>query len=176
MDAQNKTHETWGLFGKQLAENIQASVPGSEAFSFSARIDLHLETSVGQKAELKNWLYRLLESLPEIEHPIERVQFVIYQSGSMDFVTVINQSKFDILAVYDAIECRLNFSSPPPAAWELEPLPLNHPYYTQKDWLQMQLEKKKPSQKIKEISFDDLKDLPNVTPLLEKMRKNGIKI
>lgn len=167
MDVENTVTETRGLYGKQLAANIHSALSGVETVYSYGQIYIHLEKNVGKKAELKGWLYALLESLPEIAHPIERIQFVVYQAGSMDLILTINPGKFDVLAVYDAIESGLNFSSPPPAAWELEPLPLNHPYYTQKGWLQKQIEAKKSHLKSKNISFEDVKDLPNVKPLMD---------
>ncbi|RZK25351.1 MAG: hypothetical protein EOO43_05730 [Flavobacterium sp.] len=176
MHAENTTHITRGLYGKQLAANIQAALAATKAVYSGGRIYLYLKTGIGDKADMKGWLFTLLDGLPEIEHPIERIQFVIYQAGSMDSIITINPTKFDVLAIYDAKDSGLNFSSPPPAAWELEPLPLDHPYYTKEGWLQKQLEIRKEQKKTKDISFDDIKELPNVKPILEEMRKNGIKI
>ena len=116
MDAENTTHNTRGLYGKQLAANIQAALAETKAVYSGGRIYLYLKAGIGDKADMKGWLFTLLDGLPEIEHPLERIQFVVYQAGSMDSIITINPSKFDILAVYDAIDSGLNFSSPPPAA------------------------------------------------------------
>ena len=167
-------NETRHLYSKQLALNLQLALPNDKVEYYSGRIYLHLLEVVADEKDRKQWLYRVLEKLPEIVHPIERIQFVIYQADSMDLITIINPSKFDVMAVHDAIESGLSFSSPPAAAWELEPLPLDHPYYTEKDWLNKLMAKTK--NKTRDIDFKEVKDLPNVKPILEKIRKQGIKI
>lgn len=160
-----------GLYGKQLAENIKNALPTAKAEYSLGRVYLYLPSSVGEKASLKGWLYTLLDILPEIEHPLERILFVVYQEGSLDLITLINPSKFDVTALNYSIERGLNFDAPRPAAWELEPLPLDHPYYKEKDWL-----KKQPKRHTKQVTFEDIKELPNVKSLVKEMRDDGVDI
>lgn len=170
MDA-NKTPNSRSFYGQQLANNIQEALPQAKIEYFGGNVYLYLSQAIGEKASLKGWLYTLLESLPEIDQPLERIQFVVYENNALKLISVINPSKFEVTALDKAIGRGLDFSAPPPAAWELEPLPLNHPYYTEEGWLKNQQTK---SKKDKQVTFDDVKDLPNVKPILDQIRKDGI--
>jgi len=176
MNAQDQIRNGANPYGVTLAENINKALPKAKCVYGGGNIYLYLPDSAGYNVSSKGWLHTMLEGLPEIDAPLQRLQIVVYVNEAIKCVTIINPSKFDVIAMYEAKEAGLKFSSPPPASWELEPLPLDHPYYTQKGWLDKQLKKKKENQKIKDISFDVIKHLPNVKPILKEMRKDGIKI
>src|SRR4051812_38576527 len=97
MENQNK-----GLYGQQLAENLREALPEARTIYDAGNIFLYLPRPIGEKASVKGWLYMMLDTLPEIEHPIERIQFVVYEGSALNLVTVINPSKFDIFALHDA--------------------------------------------------------------------------
>ena len=114
-------------YGSTLADNI-ASATGFEATYANGNIFIYRVGDV--QADTKQWLYRTLESLPEIDYPIQRLQIIIYQDGALKKVVVINPAIEDVNALENAIEQKLKFSQP---AGKLEALPLDHPYYSDKN-------------------------------------------
>lgn len=131
MESSDKLEEAAKRQGKpyinELAWNVQQALPGAKVLVDTVNIYLYLYGE--QHTDLKNWLYDLLETLPEISHPLERVTFVLYQNDSLDKVVLINPSENDVRAIDNAIERQLHFSGFPDPSW-YEPLPLDHPYYS----------------------------------------------
>lgn len=84
-----------------------------------------------QDPDLKKWLFEILETLPEIEYPIERVNFVVRVDNAIELVTLINPSENDVRALDNAIGNELNFSKESDGSWNTS-LPLDHPYYSDK--------------------------------------------
>lgn len=82
--------KTKGLYGQQLAENIKNQIPTATVQYSLGKIFLYLESTIGEKASLKGWLHMLLESLPDIQYPLERIEFAVYEEGSMKLMTIIN--------------------------------------------------------------------------------------
>ncbi|RZJ77168.1 MAG: hypothetical protein EOO20_29130 [Chryseobacterium sp.] len=110
----------------ELAWNVKQALPDAKVLVDTGNIYLYL---YGEKqADLKAWLYIFLETLPEINHPIERVSFVMYENYSLEKVVIINPSENDVRALEHAVERGLNFSGVADSSW-FEPLPLDHPYY-----------------------------------------------
>jgi len=168
MDANNQIRNGANRYGVMLAENINKALPKAKCFYGNGNIFIYLPDSLGYKASGKGWLYTLLEGLPEIDAPLQRLQAVIYVNEAIECVTIINPSEFDVTALDHAQESGLKFSQPP---FYLEPLPLDHSWYSDKDYFKKQNKKKKGK-----VTFDDVKDLPNVKPILDDMRKDGIDI
>ncbi|WP_231464727.1 hypothetical protein [Pedobacter sp. Leaf132] len=159
------------LYGVTLADNINKAFPQVKCIYGGGNLYLHLPDSPGYSARSKGWLYTMLKSLPEIDAPLQRLQVIVYVNESIQCVTIINPSKFDVTALDNAKENGLSFSQPPPSREQLEPLPLDHPWYRDKDYF-----KKQPRLNKGPVTFDDVKDLPNVKPILDQMRREGIKI
>ena len=91
-------------YGLSLASNINKALPDLKAAYFGGKISLYLpSTSIGEKASLKGWLYTLLDTLPEIEHPLERIHFIIYVDDAIENVILINPSELDVQALDRAI-------------------------------------------------------------------------
>lgn len=111
----------------ELAINVQQALPNAKVMVDTVNIYLYLYGK--QATDLKQWLYSFLETLPEINHPIERVVFVLYFNDSMENVVTINPSENDVRALENAIERKLHFSGNADSSW-FEPLPLDHPYYS----------------------------------------------
>jgi len=170
MDSKDQIRNGANPYGVTLAENINNAFPQCKCVYGGGNIYLYLPDSLGYKANSKGWLYTMLEGLPEIDAPLQRLQVIVYIDEAIQCVTIINPSKFDVTAMDEAKEAGLKFSSPPPSKAQLEPLPLDHPWYSDKDYF-----KKQPRMK-NNITFNDIKDLPNVKPILEEMRKDGINI
>lgn len=170
MDAKDQIRNGANPYGVTLAQNINKALPKAKCVYGSGNIYLYLPDSLGYKASSKGWFYALLDTLPEIDAPLQRLQVIIYVNEAIECVTVINPSEFDVTALDEAKEGGLKFSSDAPAGWNV-PMPLNHPWYSDKDYF-----KKKPKNKKGPITFNDIKDLPNVKPILDEMRKSGIKI
>lgn len=114
-------------YTNQLAFNVMKALPDAKVLIDSVNVYLYLYGE--QQADLKQWLYSFLETLPEINHPLERVSFVIYVNDSMEKVVLINPSENDVRALEHAVERQLNFSGKADESWS-DPLPLNHPYYS----------------------------------------------
>ncbi|WP_231489931.1 hypothetical protein [Pedobacter sp. Leaf170] len=159
------------LYGVTLADNINKAFPQVNCIYGGGNLHLYLPDSPGYSERSKGLLYTMLDGLPEIDAPLQRLQVIVYVNESIQCVTIINPSKFDVTALDNAKENGLSFSQPPPSLEQLEPLPLDHPYYTDKDYFRKQSKKKKDA-----VTFDDIKNLPNVKPILEEMRRDGIKI
>jgi hypothetical protein len=111
----------------ELAINVQQALPDAKVLVDTLNIYLYLYGE--QSTDLRNWLYSFLETLPEINHPIERVSFVLYVNDSMENVVLINPSENDVRALENAVERGLHFSGAADSSW-FEPLPLDHPYYS----------------------------------------------
>ena len=111
----------------ELAWNVKQALPDAKVMVDTLNIYLYLYGD--QPTDLRSWLFSFLETLPEINHPIERVSFVIYVDDSMEQVLLINPSENDTRAVELAVERKLHFSGGPDSSW-FEPLPLEHPYYS----------------------------------------------
>lgn len=140
MDNQKLQDNIGNEYSRTLAANIEAALPEVRALCGAGNIYLHLPQSIGGYADLKGWLYMMLESLPEIPYPIERIEFIIYVNGSIELFQVINPSEFDATAVDKAIIDQLNFSSPPTKGWNI-PMPLDHPWYSDKDYFRKRKKK-----------------------------------
>ena len=111
----------------ELAWNIKQALPDVKVLA--DRFSIYLYLSGEQQPDLKQWLYSILETLPEINHPIERVVFVLYFNDSIEDIVTINPSENDVRALEYAIERQLHFSGGGDTSW-FEPLPLDHPYYS----------------------------------------------
>jgi len=112
---------------KELAKNLQHALPNAKVSYGGGFIRLYLYGE--QEPDLKKWLFSVLDSLPEIPHPIERVSFDVKVDDKIELVTLINPTEFDVRSVEYAIESKLHFnqSSRP---YSDEPLLLNHSYYS----------------------------------------------
>lgn len=89
----------------------------------------------GAEPDLKKWLFSMLEELPEINHPIETVHFAVYVDDALKLVTLINPSEFDARAADLAKEQGLRFSQPSAFGAPVnQPLPLDHPYQTDRNY------------------------------------------
>ena len=115
--------------------------------------------------DLKAWLFDILENLPEIDAELETVHFTIKVKGSTELITLINPSEFDVTAEQNAIDSELSFSQPGNGI-DKTPLSLDHPWYSDKDHF------KKPNDK--RSLFEQIKDLPNVKPTLDKLKTEGL--
>jgi len=113
----------------ELAYNISQALPDATIKYDLVNIYTYLYGE--QQSDLKQWLYGVLETLPDINHPIERVSFVIYVDDKIEKVVVINPTENDVRAIEYAIETGLKFSKPT-TPYSDEPLPLDHPYYSDK--------------------------------------------
>ena len=111
----------------ELAWNVKQALPEAKVLVDSVNIYLYLYGE--QPTDLRNWLYSFLETLPEINHPIERVSFIMYVNDSMEQTVLINPSENDVRAIELAVERQLHFSGGADSSW-FEPLPLKHPYYS----------------------------------------------
>lgn len=117
-------------YTNELAHNLQKVLPDAKVLVGGGYINLYLYGE--HAADLKGWLFGILETLPEIDHPIERVNFVVYVNDGMELITLINPSEFDVRALDHAIKSELQFSQPK-RPHSNEPLPLDHPYYSDKN-------------------------------------------
>jgi hypothetical protein len=78
---------------------------------------------------------------------------------------LINPSEFDVTAEDLAIESELSFSKPGNGI-DKTPLPLDHPWYSDKDHFKKTKEKR--------TLFEQIKDLPNVKPTLDRLKAEGL--
>lgn len=114
----------------QLLLNLQASLPDAKINFENRYMNVFLYGE--QPKDLKNWLYELLETLPEINHPIQRVSFLLRVDDKIELATVINPSEFDVMALTFAVDSELKFGSPAYShPFGIEAIPLDHPYYTE---------------------------------------------
>jgi len=112
----------------QLALNIIEAYPELGVTVGNGHIYIRKK---GYEQHLKEWLFSMLSDLPEIDHPIETVRFAVYVDDSLELVTLINPSEFDVRALDVAIEAELSFSKPAELSDPVhQPLPLNHFYYS----------------------------------------------
>lgn len=163
MDEIQQTHNPQYLYSKQLAINIRQAHP--ELNVSRGHQHIYIGKS-GNEPDLKQWLYSLLEKLPEIDHPRETIHFIIAENDSIELMTVINPSEFTIRAEEYAIESGLNFSQPPgKSGYSTDPLPLDHPWYSDKDYFKKQPKKKS--------LFDQIKDRPDVKAILDDFKEKG---
>jgi len=110
----------------QLAKNINAAFPALKVVVRPPYITLKL---TGDKPEdLKTWLYNILELLPEIDHPLDTVKFIIKVNDTTESFITINPSEATIMALPYAIESKLKFSQSS-IPYDETPLPLDHPYF-----------------------------------------------
>jgi len=75
-----------------------------------------------------------LDNIPEIGHPLETVHFIVYENDSIELITLINPSEFNIRAEEYAIASDLGFSQPSNSGYDKTPLPLDHPWYSDKTY------------------------------------------
>ena len=165
-------------YGVKLAENISNALPKAKCVYGGGNIYLYLPDSAGYKASSKGWLYTFLDTLPEIDAPLERLQVIIYVNEAIACVTIINPSEFDAMAMDKAKIDGLSFSSDAPQGWNV-PMPLDHPWYSDKDYF-------KKNGTLKDYAFkkqypeahlyNKIKDQPNVKAITDKMKKEGYKI
>lgn len=90
---------------------------------------VHIDVIKTDSSSLKQWLWDLQKKLPKIEYPIETVRFII----DGNYITMINPSEFDVRALDYAVESKLKYTQHS-APYSREPLPLDHPWYTDKDY------------------------------------------
>jgi len=114
-------------YTKQLLANLQERYPDADIQLNAGTI--FLNKAGDPEKDIKQWLYNILESLPEIPHQIERVQFVIYENGEMRVPIIINPAEEDAYAIQNAIDRKLHFSG---GSSYLKALPLNNEYYNKK--------------------------------------------
>lgn len=112
-----------------LACNLQHALPDAKVLVGGGYLNLYLYGE--QEPDLKDWLFGILDALPEINHPIERVNFVVSVDDSIELITLVNPSEFDIRALDYAIESKLQFSQQK-RPYSNDPLRLDHPYYKDK--------------------------------------------
>ena len=114
----------------QLLLNLQAALPDAKINFENRYMNIFLYGE--QSKDLKDWLHETLASLPEINHPIQRVSFIIRVDDMIELATVINPSEFDVMALTFAADSGLNFSSPANShPFGIEAIPLDHPHYTE---------------------------------------------
>lgn len=114
----------------QLLLNLKAALPDAKINFENRYMNVFLYGE--QSKDLKNWLYEILASLPEINHPIQRVSFMVRVDDMIELASVINPSEFDVMALKFAVDSGLNFSSPANShPFGTEAIPLDHPYYTE---------------------------------------------
>jgi len=147
----------------QLALNITDALPTASIYFTGNYLTIDIPELLSQ--DFKAWLYGLLESLPEIDAPLETVHFIVKIDGSTELITLINPSEFDVTAEHNAIDAGLSFSKPGNGI-DKTPLPLDHPWYSDRDYFKRTTDKRS--------LFEQIKDLPNVKPTLEKLRKEGL--
>jgi hypothetical protein len=147
----------------QLAVNISDALPDGSVYFTGNYLTIDIPESTSD--ELKAWLYDLLEGLPEIDAPLETVHFIVKLNGSTELITLINPSEFDVTAERMAIESELSFSKPGNGI-DKTPLPLDHPWYSNKDYFRSAIDKR--------TLFEQIKDLPNVKPTLDKLKAEGL--
>jgi len=111
----------------ELAWNIKQALPDAKVLV--DRFSIYLYLYGDQQPDLKQWLYSFLNTLPDINHPIERVVFVLYFNDSLETIVTINPSENDVRALEYATDNKLKFSRPADTSW-FESLPLDHPYYS----------------------------------------------
>jgi len=146
----------------QLALNITDLLPEVSVY-FTGNY-LTIDIPELQSQDLKAWLYGLLEGLPEIDAPLETVHFIVKIDGSTELITLINPSEFDVTAEQNSIDAGLSFSKPGNGI-DKTPLPLDHPWYSNKDHFKKAADKRS--------LFEKIKDLPNVKPTLDKLKAEG---
>jgi hypothetical protein len=133
MDIITKTDDTTIIkvrpYSNELAYNIQQALPDAKVKIDRQNIYLYLYGD--EQPNLKQSLYALLHILPEIDHPLERISFVLYWNDSMEDIVLINPSENDARALEFAIERCLQFSGEADSSW-FKPMPLDHPYYKKK--------------------------------------------
>ena len=176
MNAQDQIKNGANPYGVTLAENISKALPKAKCIYSSGNICLHLPDSPGYKASSKGWFHTLLDTLPEIDAPLERLQAIIYVNEAIECVTIINPSEFDAMAMDKAIIDGLSFSSDAPQGWNV-PMPLDHPWYSDKSYFKKNgalkdyaVKKNHPEAHL----FQQIKDQPNVKAILNEMRKEGL--
>jgi len=157
-------------YTNELSENLLKVLRDCSILVSRNRIYIY---KVGDTSpDLKKWLYDILESLPDILHPLETVEFVVYENGEMNLITKINPSEFDVRAVEYAIASDFRGQHPETnytkEEYSREPLPLDHPWYSDKEYFN-----KLPKTKQEQL-FNKIKDMPNVKPLLDDMKKKGL--
>jgi hypothetical protein len=64
----------------QLAVNISDALPDASVYFTGNYLTIDIPESTSN--DLKAWLYDLLESLPEIDAPLETVHFIVKLNGS----------------------------------------------------------------------------------------------
>ena len=178
MNAQDQIRNGENPYGVTLAENIIKALPKAKCIYSNGNICLHLPDSVGYKASSKGWLYTLLDTLPEIDAPLERLQVIIYVNEAIECVTIINPSEFDAMAMDKAKIDGLSFSSDAPAGWNV-PMPLDHPWYSDNDYFKKNGELKDyafKKQYPEAHLYNKIKDQPNVKAISDKMKKEGYNI
>jgi len=133
MDIINKPDDVTRInvrpYSNELAYNIHQALPDAKVKIDRQNIYLYLYGD--EKPNLKQSLYALLHTLPEIDHPLERVSFVLYWNDSIEDVVLINPSENDVNALDNAIKRGLQFSGEADSSW-FKPMPLDHPYYKKK--------------------------------------------
>jgi hypothetical protein len=147
----------------QLALNITDALPTASVYFTGGYLTIDLPNS--PEVDLKAWLYGLLEGLPEIDAELETVHFIIKVKGSTELITLINPSEFDVTAERMAIESELSFSQPG-GGIDRTPLPLDHPWYSDRGYFKRTTDKRS--------LFEKIKDLPNVKPTLDKLKAEGL--
>lgn len=116
-------------YTRQLAKNLKEALPLAEINLSGQYIIIKKVDPI--EPDLKEWFDSFLVSLPEIDYPIETVRFFVHAENGRTITRVINPSEFDLKAVEYAIESGLKFSQPEiPAHLSSEPLPLDHPVYS----------------------------------------------
>lgn len=173
MDLEQQKHNR--PYANTLAYNIDQAVPESRVTIHRNYIMIVLPENVGDH---KQWLYSLLESLQEINYPIETVRFVIRANGELQYPQItINPSESDVRGLDYAIESGLQFSKQS-SPYSTGPLPLDHPWYTDKDYFKKQSKAKSKKSKLSPEAelFKKIKDQPNVKVILDKMRADGLDI
>lgn len=119
-------------YTRQLAKNLQQVLPEAK-LTLSGQYII-IKNIVTAEPNLKTWFDSVLGTLPEIAYPIETVHFFVYGNNDKTITRTINPSEFDIRALEYAIESGLKFSQPTPPPYSTEPLPLDHPFYSDRDY------------------------------------------
>ncbi|RZJ79133.1 MAG: hypothetical protein EOO20_27160 [Chryseobacterium sp.] len=165
-------------YANQLAHNVRKALP--QAIITISRNYIYIDLDY-VLTDYKKFLYDLLATLPDISYPIETVYFIIRTKGQMHPSVIINPSEFDIMALQYAIDSELKFSSPGNShPFSTEPIPLDHPYYTEdKLYFHKKYDRENKSKKGEVLSpeaklFNKIKDQPNVKVILEQIAKDGL--
>lgn len=114
-------------YANQLAFNVKQALPQAIVTISMNYIHIDLEYIL---TDHKAWLFELLPTLPDINHPIETIYFIIRSKRQMYPTITINPSEFDLMSLQYAIDSGLQFSSPGNShPFSTDPIPLDHPYY-----------------------------------------------